>query len=165
MPAAYSPGTVDLRDGTFNTFTVNGYLYPPGQPGGGSVLDFDLGGGSADQIAATGTASCNGHHNTINLNPIGVVGSGEYPLITASGGGLSASNFILGSKPAGFYTFGLAATSSSALVLSVTGVNTPSTAYWTGNASQLDGDNCEQLGHGLQQQYCQQLGHGFLRPD
>ncbi len=142
-----SPGTVDLRDGSINTFTVNGYLFLQGNAGGGSALDFDLGNGSADQIAATGTALVTGANNTINLNPIGVIANGVYPLITASSG-LSASNFVLGSRPAGFYTFSLATPSSSSLVLSVTGATTPSTAYWTGNASQLSGDTANSWGTG-----------------
>ncbi len=142
-----SPGTVDLRDGAFNTFTVDGYLFLQGNTNGGSILDFDLGNGSADQIAATGAALVTGAGIMINLNPIGVVGNGNYPLITASSG-LSTSNFILGSKPAGFYTFSLATPSSSALVLSITGVNTPATAYWTGNASQLSGDAANSWGTG-----------------
>ena len=54
----------------------------------------------------------------------------------------------MGSKPAGFYTFSLATPSSSALVLSITGVNTPATAYWTGNASQLSGDAANSWGTG-----------------
>ena len=131
-----SPGTIDLRDGTFNTFTVNGYLFLQGNANGGSILDFDLGNGSADQIAATGAPTVTGASNTINLNPIGVVGSGSYPLITAASG-LSTSNFILGSKPAGFYKFSLTTPSSSSLVLSITGAKDPYAAYWTGNASQL----------------------------
>ena len=142
-----SPGTLDLRDGSINTFTVSGYLLLQGNTGGGPALDFDLGNGSADQIAMTGVALVTGTNNTINLNPIGVIANGAYPLITASSG-LSASNFILGSKPAGFYTFSLASPSSSSLVLSITGANTPATAYWTGNASQLGGDNANSWGTG-----------------
>ena len=141
-------GLVDLRDGSINTFTIYGNLILQGDPlhGTGAALDLDIGGGSADQIAAVGQAVVTGTNNTINLNPIGVVGSGTYPLILASSGGLSAGNFVLGSKPAGFYTYSLTASSAKALVLSITGANTPSTAYWTGNASLAVGDSTNSWG-------------------
>ena len=151
MAGGASPATqglVDLRDGSINTFTIYGNLILQGDPlhGTGAALDLDIGGGSADQIAAVGQAVVTGTNNTINLNPIGVVGSGTYPLILASSGGLSAGNFVLGSKPAGFYTYSLTASSAKALVLSITGANTPSTAYWTGNASLAVGDSTNSWG-------------------
>ena len=146
LPA--TQGLVDLRDGSINTFTIYGNLILQGDPlhGTGAALDLDIGGGSADQIAAVGQAVVTGTNNTINLNPIGVVGSGTYPLILASSGGLNAGNFVLGSKPAGFYTYSLTASSAKALVLSITGANTPSTAYWTGNASLAVGDSANSWG-------------------
>ena len=142
-------GTIDLRDNTINTLAVNGNLNLGGA-NGGSILDYDLSStGSADVIASTGLATLAGT-NTINLNPTvlgGGVANGNYTLITASNG-LSASNFAIGTRPAGFYTFNLTTPTSSALVLTITGNLTPSTAYWTGAGSSLLGDTANNWGSG-----------------
>ena len=147
-------GVIDLRDGTINTFTVNGNLsLGQGASGSqGSALYFDLAGssGSADQIVASGAVTLAGS-TTVNLNPTvlgGGVANGNYTLITAAGGGLTASNFGIGTTPPGFYTFSLATPTASALVLTITGNATPGTAYWTGNASQTLGDTANNWGLG-----------------
>ena len=142
-------GTIDLRDGTVNTFTLNGNLtLGNGAVGSqGSVLDFDLGGGNADTITVNGSAAVSGS-NTINLNSAGAIVAGSYNLITASGGNLSASNFGLGALPYGFYGFSLSTPTVSALVLTVTGNTTPSIAYWTGAASLSLGDTADTWGAG-----------------
>ncbi len=135
-----SQGVIDLRDGTINTFTVNGNV-ALGNASGGAVLDFELGGSGVDQISAASVALSG--TSTINLSSLGSFPAGSsYPLITVSGGTLNASQFQLGAEPAGFVSFGLAASpGNNQLVLSITANATPGTAYWTGKGSLLTSDS------------------------
>ncbi len=140
-------GLIDLRDGTINTFTVNGNL-SLGSASGGSVLDFEIGGNGVDQISAASVALSG--TSTINLSSLGSVPSGNsYPLITVSGGTLNASKFQLGVEPGGFATFGLStAANNTELVLNITANPTPGTAYWTGKGSFLTSDSANYWGGG-----------------
>ncbi len=104
-----------------------------------------------DLLTVTGNAALAGT-STINLSAI--VGSspqtGQYDLISASGGGLSAQIFTLSAGPSlkGFDSYSLAATTPTEVILTVTGNPTPATAYWTGKASAALSDSANQWGVG-----------------
>jgi autotransporter-associated beta strand protein len=140
-------GTINLADGIVNTLNVAGGLSLSN-----ASLNLDLGSASSDQIAAAGVASASGT-NTININPVlgqSMTSGTAYTIATATGGGLSTSNFTMGSKPAslGFYQFTLSAPTSTALQVTVTGNPTPAVAYWTGQASATAGDSANKWGTG-----------------
>ncbi len=140
-------GAIDLRSGIVNTLTVNGNL-SLGSGTQGSNLYLALGTGTADLVNATGAASLTGT-SVVNISLVSgaSIVYGPYDLITAAGG-LSAGNFAVGSKPAGFNSYTLSTPTSSALVLSITGNPVPGIAYWTGSASSALADSANQWGIG-----------------
>ena len=130
--------TINLQDGTINTLNVGGGL----SLANGSILDFDLAAsaGSNDLISATGLASVSGT-TTVNLNPTGILTSGTYGLITATGGLGSSAHFVIGAAPSGhgiFYSFG--SSTATQEVLTVTAPAALTTGYWTGAASRSGTD-------------------------
>ncbi len=140
--------SLDLRDGQVNTLTVNGNLSLGGGTQGSNVY-LELGTGSADLMNVTGAASLTGTSAVnISLANGASVLAGSYDLITAAGGGLSAGNFTVGSKPAGFNSYTLSTPTPGALVITITGNATPGTAYWTGAASTALADAANQWGIG-----------------
>jgi fibronectin-binding autotransporter adhesin len=140
-------GSLDLRDGQLNTLTVNGNL-SLGTGGQGSNVNLELGTNTADLVNVTGAAALTGT-STVNISLAagGSVVPGSYDLITAASG-LTAGNFTVGSKPAGFNSYTLSTPSSGVLILSITGNATPGTAYWTGAASRALSDSANQWGIG-----------------
>src|SRR5208282_1095461 len=139
---------IDLRDGSINTFTVNGNL-TLGSSGAGSALDFEIGSSGVDTISAAGIALSG--TSTINLTSLGSYPSGtSFPVVTVSSGTLNASQFQLGAHPAaGFSSFQLGPSAgNNALVLTISTNPTPSTAYWTGKGSALTSDTANYWGSG-----------------
>lgn len=128
-------GTLSLVDGTVNTLTLGGNL-AVGSASGGSVLTFELGtaAGSNDTIAVGGSVSETGI-TSINLTQLGTLASGNYTLISTTGGGIVAADFQTSSKPAGFNSFSFSNSTSNALILTLQATPAPTTAYWTGLAS------------------------------
>lgn len=135
-----SAGTVSLAGGGINTFTLGGPLTT-----NAGAFTFDLGGtgaagsGTADQLNITGAASGTGT-NTINLAllPSQTLTNGTYTLITAASG-LDGITFGLGAKPSGFNSFTLN-NSATAETVTITANAASVTEYWTGLASQNNGD-------------------------
>ena len=125
-------GNLNVSDGSATTlFTVNGNL----NLNQGSSMTFELGatGGSCDFLAVDGLVSSSG---TTAINVGLLTGQqlvfGQYELAATAAPGFNASNFTVGTRPAGFYSFTFATPSNTSLVLTVTGNATPATAYWTG---------------------------------
>ena len=137
-------GTVSLQDNSINTLGIGSTLTL-----GGSNLNFDLGtaSGSNDAINVGGAVTNSG--STINLDALGsiVSGSSTYTLITAASG--LGSGFTLGTKPAGFNTYSLTSSTSTAEILNITATPTVVGAeYWTGAASRNNGDTANNFGFG-----------------
>ena len=160
---AASQGVVDLRDGTINTFTVNGNL-ALGNASGGSVLDFELGGSGVDQINAASVALV--RHQYDQPEFLGILPERQFlpadyrqrrhaecqPVPTRRRAGrlchVRTCRFG-GQQPVGAQYHGKR--------------QTPGTAYWTGQGSLLTSDSAnywnsggtsgvEQLGAELQRQ-------------
>jgi len=93
-----SGGAIAPGNNGAGTLTLSGGL----TLGNGAVLKMELAGtATSDKIAASGTFSATGT-TTINLTALGgFAGSGTYPLITGASG-ISASNFAIGTVPAGY---------------------------------------------------------------
>ena len=116
-----------------------------------ATLNLEVGSLTADRIAVSGAASVSGT-TTINIGAApgqNLSNGGSYTILTASGG-LSAANFKVGAKPGslGFYSFGVSAPTSDALVISVSGNPAPAVVYWTGKASTTLGDAANNWGSG-----------------
>lgn len=129
-------GALDMRDTAINSLTIGGNLNLDSN----AVMNLNLGSsnGSNDSISVGGTVVPSGA-STLNIYGLGSLASGatNYTLISAPGGGLTAggSDFTLGVVPAGFNTYSLSTSTSTALKLTVNANATPGTAYWTGLAS------------------------------
>jgi fibronectin-binding autotransporter adhesin len=157
--SAGTRAAVDLADGVFGTLTVaSGVSSGTGLTVGGSsaanqtLLNFDVGGGISQptdklQVGATGqlrgfVANTGGAY--IQLNSIGTLANGTYPLITFSGAAPTGitfpngTNTINGFGPSGAGTVTLS-TSTGVVQITVTNVPaTPATAYWTGGTNWTD---------------------------
>ena len=108
--SAIAPGTSVAR----GTLTVDGAL----TLAGGSNLQFTLG-ATSDRLNVTGAVTGSGTV-TVNIADAGIVAGTEYTLVSfGSSSGLSSSNVVLGSKPAGFK--GKLKVKSGSLVLAVSG--------------------------------------------
>ena len=90
-----------MADGYANTFTVGGNggaatsVLAPSGSGLNTNLTFDVGGGTSDVLAISGSAYVGSATAAIQVNPIGAVSPvGTYDIITATSGGLG-SNFTL----------------------------------------------------------------------
>ena len=94
-------GSLDLRDGQPNTLTVNGNL-SLGTGSQGSNVYLELGTGTTDLVNVTGAVSLAGYQ-PVNISLLRAPAS--FTALTTSSprpSGLAASNFTVGSKPAGF---------------------------------------------------------------
>lgn len=114
------------------TIQNNGHVAPGNSPGtltftnglslnGGAILDLELGTTSDLVRVSGGTLSAAGV-TTINVTDSGGFGYGNFTLIDFTGataGGVGASNFALGTKPAGNYFYSLSVQGSK-LMLGVT---------------------------------------------
>jgi len=133
MVDGISGGTTNLvQEGTFagNALTLDG-----------AILNFELGGASADKLAVTGAASLTGT-NSINILPVGSLAAGTYNLITASSG-LNTGSLVFGGTGTTTQTIAMGTTAyaltlnNSAGVESVT-VGSPTTITgitWTGQVN------------------------------
>ncbi len=138
-----SSGTVSLADTTVNTLTIGG-----GITLNAATLGLDIGTGTIDLISAGGAATLAGT-STVNLSLLtgNALQSGTYTFLSATGG-ISGSNFTLGTKPTGFYQFSFADSTSTAANLTISGNATPAIAYWTGLGSGSSGDSLNKWGSG-----------------
>jgi autotransporter-associated beta strand protein len=136
-----SSSTISLQDLGINTVAVGGNLQLAND-----TLKFDLGNsaGSNDQITSVGLANLDPNNPStiaLDLIPGATLASGNYTLITASGGLFQAGGtsgdayFNLGSKPAGFNSYSLSQSTSTAVILTVNATAFASLEYWTGRAS------------------------------
>ncbi len=132
-----SSGVLSLQDNSINTFTTGGNLTLNNL----AALNFELGtsNGINDllKVGSTGTGAVSITSGTVTLNVAALsnlaTGTTSYTIITA-GSGLG-SGFILGAVPAGFNTYSLSSSTSTAEILTVTATANPNTAYWSGVAS------------------------------
>ncbi len=142
-------GILSLVDNTANTLTVAGTA-----GFATSTLYLELGSsgtaGAADEIVIKGSAKLTGI-SEINLSSIPgqSVLSKTYTLVSAAGGLTASGNnkFQLGQTPPSFDSFTLTSV-ATAVKLVVSGNATPATAYWTGLASQNNGDTANQWAFG-----------------
>jgi autotransporter-associated beta strand protein/predicted outer membrane repeat protein len=114
------------------TIQNGGHLAPGNSPGtltftnglslnGGAILDLELGTAS-DLVRVSGGTLGTAGVTTINVTDSGGFGYGNYTLIDFTGataGGVGASNFALGTKPAGNYLYALSVQGTK-LMLGVT---------------------------------------------
>jgi fibronectin-binding autotransporter adhesin len=138
-------GGINMIDSSINTLNINsaaGTVLTLGGANAGdhSSLNFELGtSNTADRILlnnAAGAAAINPGGATVNVSAFGAWnGPGTYDLITAPGGGIDGTKFAIGSAPVGFYGYSFASSTATDLILTVTGVAMPTTAYWKGDVN------------------------------
>ncbi len=136
-------------DGTANTLTLGGGINLTG-----STLDLEVGNNGAvgtwDEISATGAATLAGV-NTINISLISgqTIVPGTYNILSAASGLNTGGTFALGSNLPVGYGFSLSSPGPTLEQLTITGNVVPTTAYWTGAASQAGADTANNWGFGL----------------
>jgi autotransporter-associated beta strand protein len=134
-------GTLNLADGTIGNFTLNqnATFSATAANFAGGTLKFDIG-ATGDEIIVNGPAGAlatSSNTNTIVINGLSGIGNGSYTLITAAGGSLSNSNFILASNTINVlgmpYTLSLSGTTTSETLTVAAFTNSaPAAAYWNG---------------------------------
>jgi fibronectin-binding autotransporter adhesin len=149
-------GILSLVDGQVNTLTINSnvsaatVLTMAGTAGNSSILNMEVGQGSADEIVLGSAvkASIGAGGVTLNLTGIGGLTGGTQTLISAPDGGLTGGGTFTCSLPTnylssgntsgnfnGYQITGLTVTNTAVTITENSGTATPAIAYWKGGTS------------------------------
>ena len=105
----------------------------------GGAITFGVNAAASDRLSSAGTISLTGV-NSVNLAGLGSITPGSTYTLLSGTGFSGAGSLVLGSTPAGFFTWTPTQT-ATAYQVSVSGAAVPLVAYWAGSVSPVWSDS------------------------